>query len=165
VNEGKILAIVFEVAAHAVPAVGILHSEKRVVALMRSQTVRNFLVAFEAFECRRAGSKLVTGVALGRAVQGLVRFRERSGRNLSAGAGSHEQKSAENEQTDEESAHRRRDDPDAMTRGFCTEKRHLPPPTNRSSRVNRRQPGPKLACAKFPQTNEPTSCAFPAKLA
>ena len=98
-NEGKILAIVFEVAPHAVPAVGILHSEKRVVALMRSQTVRNFLVAFEAFECRRAGSELVAGVALRRAVEGLVRFRERSGRNLGAGAGSHEQESAENEQT------------------------------------------------------------------
>lgn len=64
-DERKILAIVFEVASHAVSAVRILHPQKRVVALMRGQTVRDFLVAFEAFECRRAGSELVAGVALG----------------------------------------------------------------------------------------------------
>lgn len=93
-NQRKILAIVLEMAAHAIPAVGILHSEECVIALMRGQAVGNFLVAFQAFERRRAGSKLVAGVALGRAVQGLVRFRERSGRNLGAGAGSHEQESA-----------------------------------------------------------------------
>ena len=64
-DERKILAIVFEVAPHAVPAIGILHPEKGVVALMRGQTVGNFLMAFEAFECRRAGSELVARVALG----------------------------------------------------------------------------------------------------
>jgi hypothetical protein len=64
-DERKILAIVFEVAPHAISAVRILHPEKRVVALMRGQTVRDFLVAFEAFEGRRAGSELVAGVALG----------------------------------------------------------------------------------------------------
>ena len=64
VDERKILAIVLEVAPHAISAIRILHPEKRVVALMRGQTVRNFLVAFEAFECRRAGSELVAGVAL-----------------------------------------------------------------------------------------------------
>jgi len=86
-NQRKILTIVFEVAAHAVPAIGILHLQKRVVALMGGQTVRNFLMAFEAFERRRACTELVAGVALGRAVEGLVRFRQRSGRNLGAGAG------------------------------------------------------------------------------
>ena len=86
-DERKILAVVLEVAAHAIPAVGILHPEKRVVALMRGQAVRNFLVAFEALERRRAGSELVAGIALGRAVEGLMRFGERSGRNLGAGAG------------------------------------------------------------------------------
>ena len=64
-DERKILAIVLEVAPHAVPAIGILHPEKRVVALMRGQTVGNFLMAFQALERRRAGSELVTRVALG----------------------------------------------------------------------------------------------------
>lgn len=89
VNEGKIFAIVLEVAPDAIPAVGILHSQKGVIALMRSQTVRNFLVAFEALKSGRAGSKLMAGVALGRATQGLVCFRERPGRNLGPSAGSH----------------------------------------------------------------------------
>lgn len=63
-DERKILAIVLQVAPHAISAIRILHPEERVVALMRGQTVRDFLVAFEAFEGRRAGSELVAGVAL-----------------------------------------------------------------------------------------------------
>jgi hypothetical protein len=63
-NERKILAIVFEVAPHAVSAVGILHPEKRVVALMRGQADRNFLMAFEALERGRAGPELVARIAL-----------------------------------------------------------------------------------------------------
>src|ERR1700692_4193691 len=91
VDKRKILAIVFEVAAYAITAVGILHPEKRVVALMHRQAVGNFLVTFEAFERGRAGSKLVAGVALGRAVEGLVRFGERPGRNLGARGGRDDQ--------------------------------------------------------------------------
>jgi len=64
VDQRKILAIVLEVAPHAIPAVRILHPKQSVVALMRGQTVRNFLVAFEALEGWRAGSELVAGVAL-----------------------------------------------------------------------------------------------------
>ena len=86
-NEGKILAVVLEVAPHAVPAAGILHPEERVVALMRGQPVRDFLVAFQAFKSRCAGSELVAGVALGRAIEGLMRFGEGPGRNLGADAG------------------------------------------------------------------------------
>jgi len=63
-DQRKILAIVLEVAPHAVSAVGILHPEKRVVAFLRGQAFGNFLVAFETFKCRRAGSELVAGVAL-----------------------------------------------------------------------------------------------------
>lgn len=63
-NERKIFAVVFQMAAHAVLATGIFHAQKRVVALLRGQTVRNFLVAFETFERRRTGSKLVASVAL-----------------------------------------------------------------------------------------------------
>jgi len=82
-NEREILAVMFEVAADAIPAIGILHSEKGVVALARGQPIRNFLVAFQAFERRRAGSELVAGIALCGAVQGFVRFGKRSRRNLS----------------------------------------------------------------------------------
>jgi hypothetical protein len=63
-NERKIFTVVFKVAAHAVLAVRIFHAQKSVVTLLRGQTVRNFLVAFEAFECRRTCSKLVASVAL-----------------------------------------------------------------------------------------------------
>lgn len=129
-NERKILAIVFEVALHAVLAIGILHPEKRVVALMRGQTVRNFLMAFEALERRRAGSELVAGVALGRAVQGLVRFGERSGRNLGAGTGGAHEESAERQQDADEP--RRRDYPDTKALCYCKEKLHQLPPTNHS---------------------------------
>ncbi len=101
-NERKILAIVFEVAPHAIPAVGVLHPEQGVIALMRGQAVRNFLMAFEAFERRRAGSELVAGVALRCAVEGFVRFREGARRNLGAGAGSDEQEFAEHQQRAEE---------------------------------------------------------------
>ena len=126
-----------EVAAHAVPAIWILHPEKRVVALMRVEAVRNFLVAFQALERRRAGSELVAGVALGRAVEGFVRFRQRPGRNLGAGAGSHEQQSAENQEKGEESRHRQGDGADTTARFFCTEKRHQLPPADRSRRFKR----------------------------
>lgn len=95
-DKRKIFAIVFQVAAHAVPAVGVLHSEKRVVALMNGQSIGNFLVAFEAFEGRRTGSELMACVALGRAVQGLVRFRKRSGRNLGLGSIGEKEESGEN---------------------------------------------------------------------
>jgi hypothetical protein len=98
-DQRKIRAIVLEVAPHAVPAIRILHPEKRVVALMDGQAVRNFLMAFQTLERRCAGSELVAGVALGRAIEGLVRFRERAGRNLGAGAGGNEQESTENQQS------------------------------------------------------------------
>ena len=96
-HEAKVLAIVFHVAAHAVPAIGIFHPQQSVVSLMRGQTVRDFLVALKALECWRAGSKLVAGVALGRPIEGLVRLRERPGRNLGANAGGAEYKTTENQ--------------------------------------------------------------------
>jgi hypothetical protein len=164
-NERKILAIVLEVAPHTVPAIGILHPEKRVIALMRGQTVGYFLMAFQALERWRAGSELVTRVALRRAIEGLVRFRERSGRNLGAGAGSREQESTENQQRAEDQTHGDIDGADATARCSCTEKRHQVPPTNRLLRFHRRWLDPKLARAMFRQTYEPTSCASPTKLA
>jgi len=81
-HQVEIIAIVFQVAAHAILAIGILHSQLRVVAPIRRQAIGNFLVAFQAFECRRAGPELVAVVALGRAVEGFVRFGQWAGRNL-----------------------------------------------------------------------------------
>lgn len=73
-NERKILAVVLKMAAHAITTVGILHPQQRVVALMRRQTVRDFLVAIQTLKRRRAGTELVAAVALGRAVQGLMGY-------------------------------------------------------------------------------------------
>lgn len=98
VDQRKILAIVFEVAAHAILAIGILHPQLRVIALFCRQAVCDFLVAFQAFEGWRAGAELVAGVALGRAVERLVGFGKRSGRNLCASAGRSEQNSANRQQ-------------------------------------------------------------------
>jgi len=103
-----------------------------VVALLRGQTVGNFLMAFKALECRRAGSELVAGVALRGAVEGLVRFRERSGRNLSVGTGCAEDESAQNQEKAEEATHGHRDSADTTARYYCNEKRHQLPPANRS---------------------------------
>ena len=66
-DKRKILAIVFEVAAYAIAAVGIRHPEKRVVTLMRRQAAGNFLVTFEAFERRarwfRIGGRCCTALS------------------------------------------------------------------------------------------------------
>lgn len=113
-----------QVAADAVPAVGILHAEKRVVAHMCVETVRNFLMAFQALKRGRTGSELVAGVALGRAVEGFVRFRQRSWRDLGTGVRSHEQQSAEDQERAEKQADGRHHDADTAARCFCTEKRH-----------------------------------------
>jgi len=160
-NEGKILAIVLEVAPHAVPAIGILHPEERVVALMRGQAVGNFLMAFEAFEGRRAGSELVARVALRRAIEGLVRFRERPGRNLGTGTGAAKE-SDERQQSAEEA--RRIDSPDTRALRPSKEIRQQLPPTNSFWREHRRSLDSNLARTVFRQTHEPTNCAFPAKL-
>jgi len=64
VDQREILAVMLEVATDAIPAVGIFHTELGVVPLARRQTVRNFLMAIEALERRRAGSELVATIAL-----------------------------------------------------------------------------------------------------
>ena len=96
-DERKIRAIVLEVAPHAVPAVWIPNPDERVIALLCSQAFRNFLMAFQTLERRRAGSELVARAALCGAVEGLMRFRQRAGRNLGASFGSAEQDAAEDQ--------------------------------------------------------------------
>lgn len=71
-NEVEALAIMFQVAADAIPAVGVLHPELGVEALIHRKALGNFLMAFEAFESWRAGSELVAGVALRSPIEGPV---------------------------------------------------------------------------------------------
>ena len=77
----------FEVAANAILAIGILHPQLRVIAFFRCQPVCNFLVAFQAFEGRNAGAKEVATVALRRSGKRLMRLGKRSGGNLRAQRG------------------------------------------------------------------------------
>ena len=82
VNEMEVLAVVLQMAANAVLAVGILHSEPRVVAVLGVEPPGNFLVAVETLKGRRAGSELVATRALRCAGQGFMRFGKRPGRDL-----------------------------------------------------------------------------------
>ena len=66
VNQGKIDAIVFQVAAHAVFAAGIFNPEPRVISSVCGKMLRDLFVAVEALKCRSAGTELVAGRALGR---------------------------------------------------------------------------------------------------
>ena len=96
VNERERQTIVVEVAANAIPAVGILHPESRVIALLHGQAFGDLFVAFEAFKRGRTRSELVARIALRRAAEGVVRSCERTGRNLGAGTGREEQNSSQN---------------------------------------------------------------------
>ena len=82
VHQRKVGSIVFEVAAHAIIAIRILHSNLRVETAMIGQSLCDLFVAVEALERRRACTELMAGGALRRAVQGLMSFRKRTGRNL-----------------------------------------------------------------------------------
>ena len=73
-NQGEIHAVVFQVAANTVPAVGIFHPDLRVVSLIDSQLLRDLFVAVETFESGCARAELVAGRALRCAIQGSVRL-------------------------------------------------------------------------------------------
>ena len=111
-NQRKIRAIVLQVAPHAVPPIGILHSQKRVVALMHRQPLRNFLMALQTLERRRAGPKLVARVALRRPVQRLVRLRQRPRRDLRPHPPSPQQHPADQQHPAEKHARRNTLEPD-----------------------------------------------------
>lgn len=72
----------FEMAAHAIPAVWILHAELCVVAPVRGQAAGDFLMAFKALKGWGAGPELVATAALRGTVERLVGFGKRAGRNL-----------------------------------------------------------------------------------
>lgn len=81
-NQAEIFAVVVEVTAHAISSIRVTHLQLRVVAVLSGEPLRDFLMAIETFESRRAGSKLVAAGALRGAGQRLVRFRKGSRRDL-----------------------------------------------------------------------------------
>ncbi len=78
-DEAEIRAVVIEVAADTILAIGILHLDLSVISVLGGQAVRHFFMAIQTFESRRAGPELVAGGALYRSAQRLVGFRERAG--------------------------------------------------------------------------------------
>ena len=81
-NEREIRAIVLQMAPHAVFAIGILHSEPRVVAVLGIEATGNFFVAVQALKCRRAGAELMATRALSCSCERLMRFGKRPRRDL-----------------------------------------------------------------------------------
>ena len=63
-NEAEIHAIVIEVAADTVFAIGILHLDLGVISVLRGQSLGHFFMAIQAFESRRAGAELMAAGAL-----------------------------------------------------------------------------------------------------
>jgi len=123
-NEVEVLAIMFQVAANAIPAVGVLHPELGVKALIHRKPLGNFLMAFEAFESRRAGSELVAGVALRSPIESSVCFREGARRDLGTGAGGADNNSAENQHHADEPTHRKREESGTAASSLRTTKQH-----------------------------------------
>ena len=91
-NKIEVLAVVLEVATHAILAGGILHLHAKVVAMLGSEGFGNLFVTIEAFESGSAGAKDVAGIALGSAGQGRVGFRKWARRDLGGRRGSEGQK-------------------------------------------------------------------------
>ena len=75
-------AIMFQMAAHAVLAIWIAHFEFKVITVPGRKILRNFLVATDALESRRAGSERMTGSALRGAAQRRMGVRKGAWRNL-----------------------------------------------------------------------------------
>jgi len=98
VNQVEVLAIVLEVAADTVFAVGIVHLHTGMVAVLAGESFRNFLMTIEAFEGGGTRAELMAGIALRGPAQRLVGLRKRTGRNLSSGPRRPEQAKDKNEQ-------------------------------------------------------------------
>jgi hypothetical protein len=81
-DQREIRAIVLHVAPHAIVAVGILHPNLRVESPMGCQSLSDFFVAVQAFECRRTRSELVAGRALRSTAQRLMRLGKWTGGDL-----------------------------------------------------------------------------------
>jgi len=64
VDQAEVFSVVLQMAADAIPAVRILHSQAGVVAVIRSKTLGNLFVAIKALEGWRAGPELMATRAL-----------------------------------------------------------------------------------------------------
>jgi hypothetical protein len=84
VNEVEVLSVVFQVAAHAIFALRILHLKAEVKAVFVRQGFRDFLMAIEAFKCGSTRTEDVAGITLRCAVERGMCLGERAGGNLSA---------------------------------------------------------------------------------
>jgi len=79
VNQREILAVVVQMAANALFAVGILHLEPRMVSAVFRKQTRDFFMTFQTFERRCAGTELMAAGALARATQRLMGLGKRTG--------------------------------------------------------------------------------------
>ena len=68
-NKREILAVVVQMAANALFAVGILHLEPRMVSVVFRKQTRDLFMAFQTFERGCARTKLMAAGALRRAIQ------------------------------------------------------------------------------------------------
>jgi hypothetical protein len=64
VNQAEVFPIVIQVAANAVLALGICHTQPRMVTVIQSEPLRYFLVTIEAFKGGSASAKLMAACAL-----------------------------------------------------------------------------------------------------
>jgi len=64
VDQIKVLAVVFEVAADALFPIGIPHLYLGVISVLTSNPLRHFFMAIQAFESRGAGAELMAARAL-----------------------------------------------------------------------------------------------------
>jgi len=82
VDQTKILAVMIQMAANAILAIGVGHLKLIVIAVLGRKPLSDFFVALQALEGGRTGAKLVATIALRGAAQGLMRFRKRTGGDL-----------------------------------------------------------------------------------
>ncbi len=81
-DQRKIGAVVLEVTADTFAAVGVLHSQPCMVAVIIGEYFCNFFVTVEAFESRRFCAELMATGALGRTRKGLMSFGKWTRRDL-----------------------------------------------------------------------------------
>ena len=82
VDQREILSVVFQMAAHAIFAIRILHLQARVKSVLPGDGLSDLLVAIQALEGWRAGAEFMATGALRRTRKGLVSFRKWPGRDL-----------------------------------------------------------------------------------
>lgn len=102
VDQVKLLAVVFQVAAHAIFAIRIVHLHVGVVTVLVGKSLGDFLVAIQTFVCGGAGSELVATVALRGTAERGVRLGEGTWGNLREGRKRGSQTARDREEDSEE---------------------------------------------------------------